>query len=613
MRIGGKTAVGIVALLVLASLSFNTLFGRFLESFLIEHAHAGLIRQVRLATLRCADLLDRERPQRIAADLGDLLEVRVTLIAQDGIVLGDSRVDGSYIAKLENHADRPEIIDARAGGDGQSLRFSDTLGLDMLYVAGPVTGHPGVVLRLAIPMQELHDSQGALRAALWVTPFGVLLAVLAVSYTLSRVLIRHIRYLTHVVRAMADGDLSHRPEVTGLSVHEIRDLADGLNDLRTQTQERIEQVVAENSRLEAVIANISEAIMVTKPNGRIRMTNPQFGRLFGTGDTVPSGRMPIEVVRNNSVVEAVTETLSSMEGRVLEIVLPGVLDRNLDVHVAPILQGGMCTGSVTVFYDISEIRRLEQVRKDFVANVSHEIRTPLTSIKGCAATLADGALDDPEAARRFVDSINAHSGRLHALVDDLLDLSHLESDLMTIEHLAVDLGSVIVSARDTVSSQAIEKQIEIVGELKDGIQAEGDSGLILQAIINLLDNAIKYTEEGGTIQVHAGIGGIPDPGNTPYASPESGPDTVGTSEGQQVYVEVSDNGIGIPSEALPRIFERFYRVDRGRSRALGGTGLGLAIVRHIVEAHGQRVYVRSVLGQGTTFGITLSAGHSVER
>jgi len=605
--------LAISVLVIAAGLLLNVFLGDTLEGILVEQARAGLLRQIRLTTLRVTDLLDASPPDAIADDLGDLLEVRVTLIAPDGTVLGDSRVSAQGLGSLDNHGTRPEVLAAKAGGFGRSVRFSDTVGIDMLYVAGTVPEHPGMILRLAIPMSELEESRNALHSALWASVLIGLVAILILSNRLSNQLSRHISYLTKSVRLVMDGELSSRVDVSGASTQEIRDLALTINDLRLQTQDRIDQVLVENSRLEAVLASISEGIMVTGRDGRVQMTNRQFDRLFDVQDAI--GRVPIEVIRNNNVQDAVSDVLETGEACVLEMALPGVLERNLDVHAAPILQNDDCIGSVTVFYDISEIRRLERMRKDFVANVSHELRTPLTTIKGCAETLSDGALSDEQAAKRFVESINVHAGRLHSLVDDLLDLSSLESEGMMIEQEAVDMPGVVSSALETVYDLAEEKDISVVCEFDPIETAAGDAGLIRQVVLNLLDNAIKYTDRGGTVTVRLGEGRAPKVANVPFASPEPVSDSFQAPSHPSragLYCEVTDSGAGIPSEDLPRVFERFYRVDRARSRALGGTGLGLAIVRHIVEAHGSRVYVRSALGQGSTFGFTLTTTPSVE-
>lgn len=605
-------------IVAVAGALLNAFIGTTLDAFLIDQTRAGLIRQTRLAALYVAEHHDRQTPHRIAAFIGDHLQVRVTIVDSDGTVVGDSRIRANDLSRLENHGQRPEVLEARAGGFGRSIRYSETLGIDMLYVAGAVPGHAGMVLRLAIPKAELNAAADTVSGALWLSLLAGLAVTIVIAYVGSRVLTRQIRSLTQVVGGMAAGDVDERTEVGSSSTPEIRALVGAVNDLRLRTQTQIQEILVENSRLEAVLASISEGIMVTERNGRIRMTNRQFDRLFGVGDVETAGRMPIEVVRSADVQEAVTETLRTAEGRVLQVPLPGVLERHLDVHVAPIVQGGACIGSVTVFYDISEIRRLEQIRKDFVANVSHELRTPLTSIKGCAETLADGALDDGEAARRFVDAINAHADRLHHLVDDLLDLSHLESDAPAIERQVLDVGEVVSSAQETVRTQADGKEVAIVYEVGDGIRALGDPNLIRQAVTNLLDNAIKYTEPGGTVTVRARVGARTDgAAGVPFASPEPAPGPFhdrgeGEQDVERVCLEVSDTGIGIPSENLPRVFERFYRVDRGRTRATGGTGLGLAIVRHIVEAHGERVYVRSELGKGSTFGFSLPLSRATE-
>jgi two-component system phosphate regulon sensor histidine kinase PhoR len=287
-------------------------------------------------------------------------------------------------------------------------------------------------------------------------------------------------------------------------------------------------------------------------------------------------------VRHAAVQDAIAACMAECQGGEVEVALTGGPERHLDVQVAPIHAGEGCIGVVTVLFDITHLRQLERMRRDFVANVSHELRTPLTAIKGYAETLSDGALDDREAAARFVGIISSHADRLNRLLDDLLDLSRLESEQMEVELGSFQLKNLVDACVASVGQNAVQKRVAVAGDIPPDIQVTCDAKLIEQALINLLDNAVKYTPEGGQIRV----------GTRPVG-------------GERIAVYVEDTGIGIPSEDLDRVFERFYRVDKGRSRDMGGTGLGLAIVRHIAEAHGERVSVESALGKGTTFSLEL--------
>jgi len=429
----------------------------------------------------------------------------------------------------------------------------------------------------------------------------------------------HVRFVSQPLlamarfaREMASGDFHKVPN--GSPDPALRVLSSALGDMQRQVQGRMDQMALEKSRLEAVLTSITEGILVTEENGRVLMANRAFGKLFGVSSD-PAGKMPIELVRYRDVQEAIEHSLSSGQVVFLNLTVSDVLERHFDVHIAPIFQNNTCIGTVTVFYDITELRRLERIRKDFVANVSHELRTPLTTIKGCAATLADGALDDPVAARRFVHMINNHADRLHHLVEDVLDLSRMESGKLTLEIDVCRVRRIVDSAIGQVRARAVEKHIALEAEVSENVQVRCDARLIEQALLNLLDNAVKYTPEGGMVSVQVrDFSRDENAWRRNRVSPESGESRREAqqmakggvkSDSQRVALEVRDSGIGIPMASLSRVFERFYRVDQGRSRAMGGTGLGLSIVRHIMDAHGERVYVESELGKGSLFGLTL--------
>ena len=435
---------------------------------------------------------------------------------------------------------------------------------------------------------------------------------LLLTYSVSRSVSRPLRKLTGVARSIGAGDFDERVP-SDASPREIRDLARALDSTRRQVRDRIAAILGEKSQLETILADITVGILVTGRDGRVLLTNRTFERFFG----VPSpteGRPPVEMIRDVQVQEAIEHTLRTGEALTHTMTTSGMPERHFDVHVGTVRREGAGMGVVAVFYDTTELHRLERARKDFVANVSHEIRTPLTAIKGCADTLADGALEDRATADRFVQTILTHSDRLQLLLEDLLDLSRLESDRLKIEMHDFSIRQAVDRACDSVRQQATGKGIAILVEVPDELTVRGDPKLIEQAVVNLLDNAVKYTPGGGKVRVAAArIGTDEDfasPDNTPLfvLAPENGhPDstTRPVGSGERVALEVVDEGIGIPSDSLPRVFERFYRVEKGRSRSMGGTGLGLSIVRHIIESHGERVYAKSILGAGSTFGFTL--------
>lgn len=596
-----------VFVVVMVMASVHLYLDRAMHTFLVDHLTETLMREMHLAravVTEKAAIGDASFDQ-LADELGERLAVRATVIDGQGHVLGDSAVPEQGLGQLQNHADRPEIQSAWQAGQGRRVRYSQTLDTEMLYVAATLPGvNDGrMVLRLAMPLRAIGQMKEPVSHAIWMaSALGFVLALL-LAYGCSRYVSRPIVEMTRIAREVASGVYTQRPPA-GANSQELQDLAAALDEMRRQIQARIGQITLEKSRLEAVLTSITEGILVTDETGRVSMANRAFVRLFGIAHDLV-GRMPIELVRQRDVQEAIEQTLKSGEVVYLDLMVSEGLERYLDVHVAPILQDDVCVGSVSVFFDITELRRLERIRKDFVANVSHELRTPLTTIKGCAATLADGALDDKVAAKRFVDMINNHADRLHHLVEDILDLSRMESGTLAVEPEVCLVQGLVQGALEQVKTQAAEKNIAIQIDLEDSLQVSCDYKLIEQALVNLLDNAVKYTPEGGVVCVIAnhfvqeGMGradrkNVPDLDRADHEGAK-----------KRIAIEVKDTGLGIPLASMSRVFERFYRVDQARSRAIGGTGLGLSIVRHIMEAHGERVYVESEQGQGSTFGLTL--------
>lgn len=609
MRLHWKLMFTYISVVVVVMASVQVYLDRAMHTFLVSHLTDTLTRELRLArsVVTRYELKDGASFDALADELGQQLGVRVTLIDSEGTVLGDSAVLVDEVRNMQNHADRPEVQTAWQKGQGQRVRYSETLGTDMLYVAATLPGllQGRMILRLAMPLRAVGEMKKPISRAIWVaSAFGLALALL-LAYGSSRYVSRPIVDMTRIARDVASGIYTPR-HPQGVTSQELQDLASALDEMRRQIQGRIGQITLEKSRLEAVLASITEGILVTEQSGRVSMANRAFGNLFGVSQDAV-GRMPIEVVRQREVQEAIEKTMETGQVVFLDLTLSDGLERYLDVHVAPILQEGVCVGSVTVFYDITELRRLERIRKDFVANVSHELRTPLTTIKGCAATLADGALDDKEAAIRFVDMINNHADRLHDLVEDVLDLSRMESGTLVLESEMHSVQEMVNGAVDQVKTRSMEKNIDLQVLLDTPVHVCCDYKLIEQALVNLLDNAVKYTPEGGTVTVVANHFTKADIGRSDLkVAPGLDIKTESVRDsGKRIAIEVQDTGVGIPLASISRIFERFYRVDQGRTRAIGGTGLGLSIVRHIMEAHGERVYVKSEEGRGTTFGLTL--------
>ncbi len=605
------TCLAVVAVVLASVLMY---LNRAVYDFWVSHLEHELLREMRFARLHLSDAADAHRVlDALVDEVGGRLGARATLIDGSGRVLGDSEVDPTDLSALENHADHPEIAAALRQGRGSSLRQNNTLGTEILYVATavPELGDGHFVLRLAMPMREVGHIKQIISRAIWMASILGLGLALLVAYGARRYVSRPILDIICAVRNLASGGFDPRASRIG-SARELRDLGAALDDMRRQTQACIGQMALEKSRLEAVLASITEAILVTDQSGRVLMGNRAFEKLFGAS-RVGQARMPIELVRHRDVQDAIEQTLKTGQVMFLDLIRSSGRERHLDVQIAPILQDDQtCTGSITIFYDITELRRLERIRKDFVANVSHELRTPLTTIKGCAATLADGALDDRAAARRFVQMINNHADRLHHLVEDILDLSRIESGAIPLETCMHPVQEVVNSVVGHIRPRARQKALAITVKLKENVQVQCDRKLIEQALLNLLDNAVKYTPEGGKIWIQTrdfqreeNVGNAPESRRNGQTEVGHSPQTRAKRETRRIALEVRDTGIGIPLAAMDRIFERFYRVDKGRARALGGTGLGLSIVRHIMDAHGERVYVESEQGKGSTFGLTL--------
>ncbi len=583
-----KILVGYVAFTLVVAGAVYIYLNTSLREDVSGHTRAQLLNDARLiqSYLENAPLLSLspEAIDPIADRLGEQCGARVTVVRDDGVVAGDSSIPLSSVPLMENHGDRPEILEAIASGIGNSIRYSNTLETDMAYVAVPFrTEQARGVVRVALPLQQFRWIESHIwKIVLAALGIGLLLSVV-LSWGTERLVSRPIERMTEVARRQAAGDL----EVTASApAHvELSSLAAALNEMAAQSKDRLSRIREENAQLEAVLSGMAEGVMVTSAEGRILMVNPAFKRMMDV-DAWCLNKRPIEVVRNHdlqSVVDAAIDSAPSLhEDTVFDLTLEWN-QRIFQVHLTPVRIGEQLHGVVAVFHDMTELRRLEQVRKDFVANVSHELRTPLTSIKGFVETLLDGAMEDTAALRRFMTSIQHHADRLQALVEDLLQLSSIESGRYEVEFTSCRLDRITERVAEIFAKQIDGKQLALSLRFETDRPARGDPELMERALSNLVDNAVKYTEHGGSI-------------------------TIGTEErGDEIVLSVDDTGPGIPSEALPRIFERFFRVDRARSRALGGTGLGLAIVRHTMELLNGRAWVESRLGEGATFYLSLPA------
>lgn len=502
---------------------------------------------------------------------------RITLIAPDGRVVADSEQDPTTMA---NHADRPEIIAALGSGAGASQRFSETVGTFQMYVARAVAGNTGAlgVVRVSLPLATVNHQVASVRSQIYRgAGFGIVLA-LALGIVVAQRMTAPIEAMTRVSEALQAGHYEQRVVPAGFG--EIRTLGANLNRLADELTERLARLKQQGVQLDAIIHGMQEGVLALDDQDRIAFSNRAAREALGLTGVGPDTRGALAGITGLAQLVARVRDSGAAENDEIRLTTGGE-EIVLDARATGFETEGP-GGVVVVFYDITNLRRLEHIRTDFVANVSHELKTPLTAIQGYVETLIDGAVHDPDNNVRFLAKIEQHVRRLSALVSDLLSLARIEDSEQALEVGAIDLVATVTAAaadrRDPIADKQLQLQLDL-GALPAIVLAESEG--LRQVVDNLLDNAINYTSEGGEIRVSLHTDGI------------------------EAQVVIEDTGIGIPEADLDRIFERFYRVDRGRSRVVGGTGLGLSIVRNLVETMNGHVAVRSQVGRGSTFTVVL--------
>ena len=545
----------------------------------------SLISQARLA----AETLSHRRPatrdelDAEADALGRLVSARVTFIAPDGTVVGDSDVSADALPTLENHAARPEVVQARRDGMGIAQRYSTTVGTDMLYVAVSVRNPSAPDLaevRLALPLTEVRDQLAALRRIALVAAAIGLTAALVLAWGASGFLTRRVRAIADVAQRYAAGDFSRPARDYGSD--EIGTVARVLDNSVREIGMRATEMAADRARMEAILAGMAEGVLVVNDHGRLQLVNTAARRMLRlTGS--PERRHYLEIVRHPDIAAQVTNALRGKAGEAFELSLePGL---TIMARSAPV-SGPTSSGAVVVLHDITELRRADRIRRDFVANVSHELRTPLTAVRGYVEALLDGSADVNE-AHRFLEIISRHTLRMERLVRDLLRLARLDAGQEPREHVACSVSTLFSSVEMELASALEARRQTVTQEIAgDAATVHGDPAKLHDALRNLLENATNYAPEASRIIL--GSRGSAD----------------------RVYLTVADEGPGIPDGDLPRVFERFYRVEKARSRGNrdpGGTGLGLAIVKHLIELHGGRVTAANRPQGGAIFTIELPA------
>lgn len=522
---------------------------------------------------------DRESVDWRCKELGQHTRVRITVVLPDGRVIGDS---ASVPAAMDNHGNRPEIQAALAGNIGRSERFSDTVRRNMAYLAVPVVrdGQVAAAVRTAMP---LADMDRTLREAYREVGVGMLAAVVLFALAaigLVRRITRPLEDMRQAAECMAGGDLRARVEVFS-GGPELRSLGRALNRMAEQLGVRLEIITNQSNELKAVLASMSEGVLAVDLQGQVLHFNAAAERLLQRDEPQARGRLLAELVRHAELMIFIRDIQSTGRAAETAMQLPG--ERFVRLHGTPLADAaGRNIGVLVVLSDTTRLQRLEKMRQDFVANVSHELKTPITALRGGVETLLDSDRNPED--RHFIAMLGRQVERLGAIVNDLLSLSRLEHDEQNgrVPLERVPICDVLRRAAGNHARAAEAKRMTVAVDCSEGLAAPINAPLLEQAVGNLVDNAIKYSPEGARVEVVAAGG-----------------------NGEGISIRVADNGPGIEQRHLPRIFERFYRVDQARSRALGGTGLGLAIVKHIAQAHGGSIAVESTPGHGSVFTIRL--------
>jgi two-component system phosphate regulon sensor histidine kinase PhoR len=581
----GKLALTFLALLLSVLLAVDFLAERALRSSYEKDGYQELKALARLISLHALPLTSGapQTPEEVSAlntwvAANASSGVRISVIAADGRVLADSQ---SEAATMENHAERPEVLAALHDGEGRAARPSVTTGTQLLYYAvrQDLPGGTPVVLRLALPMEGFGLQLWSFRRSLWLWSLLIYLCAGAIAMLMSRSYASRIERLREFSRRVAEGDF--RPLPSDGAADSLEALGTSLNQTAARLDRTIRTLTEERNLSAAILGSMVEGVAVVNAGERLVFANPGFASILGLDVPPVAGSSLLEVVRQTELIGAVRRVLVG-EPRVEAEIVTGTLRQHYFAATVASVRAGETSGAVIVLHDITDLRKLERIRRDFVANVSHEFRTPLTAIQGFAETLIGGALDDPQNRGRFLAIILEHSRRLARLTEDLLRLSQMDAEQLEMEIRAVSVPLLIESCYETAQRRAAEKGLTLSLNLPSQIpDVLADNRRLQEVLQNLLDNAIQYTLPGGKIVLSA------------------------ETRGDDVIFTVADTGIGIPQADQPRIFERFYRVDVARSREAGGTGLGLSISKHLVEAQGGRIWVESEVGVGSKFHFSI--------
>jgi len=577
------TALYLILILAALILFSFTLKG-FLENYFINKFETNLIRETKLVRRLLEDeVFNDEKVEvidRLAGEYSKDISARITIIKVNGRVLGDSAKDPM---QMENHLQRPEVQEALKDGVGKSTRYSETLQIDMKYVALPITDRNKVVgiVRLALSLSQV---QKVLSQILWKLIKSGLIAI-SISSLLVLILTKRIsspiEKITYVAGQMAQGFLDQRIRIN--SQDELGRLSQAFNNMADKLKNKINEISSEKNKIEAILSNMADGVIAVDQTGKIILFNPTAEKMFRVNEKDTLGKYTMEVTRNHRLDEVIMSSFNNEQEVLEEVETIYPNERIIRIHVTPIKsKENDKQGAVAVLRDVTELRKLEQMRTEFVGNVSHELRTPLTSIKGYVETLLDSDDYEPYILKRFLQIIKDEADRLEQLIVDLLDLSQIEAMSDGLDKGQINLNEVIEEVLTIMVPKAMDKDISLKVNVPEELSTiTGNGSQVRQLYINLVDNAIKYTPDGGKVEIKV------------------------NEDEEEVWTEIIDTGMGIPKKDLERIFERFYRVDKARSRKMGGTGLGLSIVKHILEGHNGKIEVESEVEEGTKFIFSL--------
>jgi two-component system phosphate regulon sensor histidine kinase PhoR len=576
-----RIAVPYVVLILASMLGLSLYVSDRLRSVRLADLEAQLVSDARLIASEAAPMVqkapDVQALDALAKERAGALGVRVTIIGPDGTVLGESDRDR---AQLDNHLGRPEVQQALEDGMGSSIRFSQTVGYEMMYVAlrpsNGSAGEAGTVVRVAVPLRQIQAEMNELRRMVLTGAVLAALGAVLLAVVIAERTAKPVRRLTRVAGRLAEGDLN--AQLFPATHDEVGQLTQAFNHMAEQLREKVTSLAAERGRLAAVLENMADGVLITDTTGRIKLINPAAASLLKMSQERALELTFPQAVRHHELIEMWHQCWDRQEEQIATVEF-GRQGPFVQAILTP-LREREARGYLIILQDLTRIRRLETVRRDFISNVSHELRTPLAGLKALVETLRDGALEDPPAAQRFLNRMDAEVDTLTQMVQELLELSRVESGQAPLRLTPTRVEDLLDLPMERLHPQAERAELQTQLVLSPTLPPVlADAERVQQVVTNLVHNAIKFTPAGGSITVSA------------------------ERQGDEVVISVRDTGVGINADDLTRIFERFYKADRARSG--GGTGLGLAIAKHIVRGHGGHIWAESVEGQGSTFHFTL--------